>query len=84
MKVYKIRDMSTGLFKLGTTSTKWSPQGKVWLSLKALKSHLTLASSSRHGLEGSVLWEVIEYDVVEAEKYPVNAVKFGKDKGKAV
>lgn len=42
MKVYKIRDSKTGLYSTGGTKPKWSKRGKVWVSLGALKSHLTL------------------------------------------
>jgi len=80
MKVFKIRDMVTGLYKLGTTELKWSSKGKTWMSLGALKTHLTHISNHKSSgtLNGIALWEIIEYELVEADKYPASAVKFGR------
>lgn len=80
MKVFKVRDMVTGLYKLGTTQPRWSQKGKTWLSLGALKAHLTSASKykSQGTLNGIALWEIIEYELAEVEKYPASAIKFGR------
>lgn len=45
MKIYKIRNMKTGLFSMGGSSTPyysrlWSKQGKSWNTLNHVKLHL--------------------------------------------
>ena len=46
MKVYKIRNKETGLFKKGggyyLPEMGWSKSGKTWSSLGALKNHIRL------------------------------------------
>ena len=39
---YKIRNKRTGLYKVGTSHTRWSKNGKTWTSLSAFMSHLAL------------------------------------------
>lgn len=39
-KIYKIRDIETGLYSTGGMSPRWTRHGKGWTSLGALKLHL--------------------------------------------
>lgn len=40
IKVYKIKNGSTGLFSTGGTDPSWTKRGKTWSQLNHVKSHL--------------------------------------------
>ena len=81
MKIYKIRDLSTGKYSTGGMNPEWEEEGgKVWLSMGALKSHIT--SISNDGITISPLWEVIEMELTEAAAYPALALVKKKKEGK--
>jgi hypothetical protein len=80
MKIYKIRDLSTGKYSTGGIRPEWEEDGKVWLSIGALKSHIT--GLVRDGITISPFWEVIEMEVAEAQAYPVLAIAKKKKEGK--
>lgn len=40
MKVYKIRNKTTGKFSSGGSDPKWTHQGKVWQRINYLQNHL--------------------------------------------
>ena len=61
VKVYKIRDPKTGLFKCAGEYTRWSKQGKVWNGSGPLRLHLKMSGSyQRNGHNPD--WEICEYD----------------------
>ena len=75
MKFYKIRDLSTGLYSSGGIIPTWDGKGKVWKSIGILKSHLTLVTKYPETLGSNPnLWEVVELNVVEGERYGVLAL----------
>lgn len=77
MKFYRLRDMATGLYSTGGHSPRWTKQGKVWRNLGSLKTHLK--NISRYSkIPVSPLWEVIELNIVEGEKYPAVAISAGE------
>lgn len=64
MKVYKIRNKD-GLFSTGTSSPRWTKEGKTWTSLGKLKNHLNLFITEWNG--GFLIpedWEIVEAEVV--------------------
>lgn len=77
MKIYKIRDLSTGKYSTGGIRPEWEEDGKVWLSIGALKSHIT--SLVKDNITISPFWEVIEMEVTEAQAYPVLAIAKKKE-----
>jgi hypothetical protein len=81
MKIYKIRDLSTGKYSTGGNLPGWVEDGgKVWLSIGALKSHITgLVNGGTIPI--SPFWEVIEMEVTEATAYPVLAIAKKKKEG---
>lgn len=42
MKIYRIRNKTTGKFSSGGRSPKWTKNGKVWFEIKHVKSHLSV------------------------------------------
>lgn len=45
MKVYKIKNLTTGLYSLGGLYPRWGKKGKLWNSKQAIKSHLRLVET---------------------------------------
>lgn len=73
MKLYKLRDMSTGLYSTGGYYPRWTKSGKVWHTIGTLKTHLkNIVRYSKAPV--SPLWEVVELHIVESERYPAVAV----------
>ena len=73
MKYYKVRDLVSGSWMEGGTNTAtFSKKGKVWKNTGALRSHLTqLQHCTKQST--SPLWEIVEYDLVESERYPASS-----------
>jgi len=75
MNVYKIYNKETGKFSTGGTDAAknsvwcWTAKGKVWQGLGPLRLHLN--HIIRNGGVPDT-WEVVVYDVVEAERKTVN------------
>lgn len=42
MKLYRIRNINTGLYSLGGGSPRWNKTGKVWKNIGQLKNHLNI------------------------------------------
>jgi hypothetical protein len=65
MKIYRIRDKSTGKFSSGGRTPRWTKNGKVWFELGHVKLHLNQVHkfSKDYYLENSEL--VAEYFVVD-------------------
>jgi hypothetical protein len=66
-KIFKIRDMQSGLFQAGGVHSQgrvpepvWSEEGKSWKKISEVKSHLFLLQKSRIVI--SPFWEVVEYN----------------------
>lgn len=77
MKIYKIRDMQTGLFSTGGYCPTWNKQGKIWSTLGKVKSHLTMCQRNayyRSNTLNSQFWEVVEYSVEESSAFPANSL----------
>jgi len=77
MKVYKVRDMVTGLYQRAGSRPTWSKQGKTW-KLGPLKTHFQLFA--KHSIPVSPMWEVVELELVECDRYP--ACVYGPEKSK--
>lgn len=79
MKLYKIRDLSTGLYSLGGNNPSWNKVGKVWRNIGSLKVHIRYQEKYYGWV--NPMWEVVELDVVEGERYGVHALlnKEGKE-----
>ncbi len=83
MKFYRIRHKVTGLFSRGTSSPKWSKNGKTWSSLKNLNQHLAMLEDAKQRFErGRGQWyrnhdavwknpyvdaEIVEYELTESD-----------------
>ncbi len=76
-KIYKIRDRDTGLHSTGGMDPKWTKNGKAWPSAGALRSHLTQwadmhqwdpVTKNRKLKKIPASWEIIEFEVVTAQK----------------
>lgn len=68
--VYKIRNKKTGLFSTGGMDPKWKPKGKIWVSIGAVKIHLSQfkkwdCETYRSVKDGLVSedWEVLEFNI---------------------
>jgi len=66
-KIFKIRDIQSGLFQDGgvhkvgfVTEPVWSQEGKKWKKISDVKSQLFLLQKSKVVI--SPFWEVVEYD----------------------
>lgn len=73
-KKYKIRDIATGLyqdadFDARVSDVSWSSAGKTWQDVEQLKKHINLLQECRIMI--SPLWEVIELQGNQEERYPV-------------
>lgn len=42
MKLYRIKNASTGLYSLGSGFPKWNKTGKVWKGIGQLKNHFNI------------------------------------------
>lgn len=78
MKVYKIRDPKTGLFKRGGISVGWSKHGKAWSGTGPIRCHLSDCVKYGKGIDPS--WEVCEYErepsnVIPAREFYVGGKK---------
>jgi hypothetical protein len=62
MKIFKIRNLKTGLFSKGGHCPRWSKKGKVWTNIGHVKSHIN--NIARH-VKDIEYWEVVEYELVE-------------------
>lgn len=82
MKLYKIKRLKDELFSLGGHWPNFSPTGKTWSSLKALKSHLNLVKEKVYNYDekcyntkkASDVYKgcvVIVYNVVEEEQIDI-------------
>lgn len=70
MKVYKIRDPKTGLFKNAGVWGGWSKQGRAWSGTGPLRGHLNHVLHSR-GRPMDPSWEICEYDVEPSRVIPI-------------
>ena len=79
MRLYKIRDISSGLYmevsdlKVGTRmkdvdAVTWHPAGAAWETLEELEAHLRRLVEARQVV--SPLWEVEVLDMEVVERYP--------------
>ena len=76
MKVYKVYDMLTGLYKNSGHSGGWSKQGNHWKSEAALKLHLRMLR--QEAIQPT--WEVHVFELVVESKHPITI--FSKKKSK--
>lgn len=76
MKVYKIYDMLTGLYKNSGGYESWSKEGNHWKSEAAIKLHLRMF---RHE-EIKLTWEVHVFELVVESRHPITI--FSKKKQK--
>lgn len=89
--VYKIRNRNTGLFSPGgvdADTAKWTPNGKVWSSMGALKNHLRQFVRRKwpSGNEVNLIpdhWEVIPIEVVHNPGTAIQANTLIKVRGAA-
>ena len=74
-KYYKIQNKSKPeLFHKGGVLARWSAKGKVWTSISALRSFLTM--TMRSGVNDMSDWYVVEYEIrVHAVKNIYEIVK---------
>ena len=61
MKLYQIRDMTTGKYCTGCTYPNWNASGKIWRSLHTCLAHIR-AAMQYYDLFGSNK-ELVEFDV---------------------
>lgn len=76
MKVYKIYDMLTGLYKNSGGSESWSKEGNHWKSESAVKLHLRMLRNEQIKLT----WEVHVFELVVESRHPITL--FSKKKKK--
>jgi hypothetical protein len=73
-KLYKVRDINTGLFSTGGYYPGWTNKGKTWSGVGPLKSHLNF-----HKKKGKIgNWEVVVYEVFESAKISIADVEYLK------
>lgn len=79
MKFWVVRDLATGLFSRGGKNPRWSKRGKVWSNLGSLKTHIRYHEKYYGWV--NPMWEVVELDAIEGERYGVHALlkKGGKN-----
>jgi hypothetical protein len=75
MKLYKIRDINTGLFSTGGRYPRWTKTGKTWSCEGHVKAHLTMYSDKEYNKKQNTIpenWEVIEITLQESmtDSYP--------------
>jgi hypothetical protein len=61
MKIFKIRDNSTGLFSTGGHRPRWTKKGKNWTNIGHVKNHINNLYTAKNVDN----WVVIEYELVE-------------------
>ena len=74
-KFYKVRNMVDGLWMTNDTFRPvFASKGHLWKSIGTLRSFFTNLKRISH-MEISPLWEVVEYDLQEVERYPAPAAQ---------
>lgn len=73
-KVYKIK-RNDGLFSTGGMNPKFSKTGKIWTSMRYLKSHLTLVKENKT-IDEYNNCIIIIYDLVETCKTTISHFEF--------
>ena len=90
--LYRIRRKSDGKYSTGTTSPRWTANGKYFVNRGALRDHLKWFFSGPHtmDLDGDIIrlnapkpnpddYEVIEYSITEKLIFPLDPEgKLGK------
>lgn len=79
-KFYNVRDMATGQWMINNVYRPvFTEEGHLWKNLGTLRAFFTnLKKVSR--LDVSPLWEVVEYELQETERYPAPAMQTPKKK----
>lgn len=80
-KVYKIRDMQTGLYQVSGYHIGWSKDGKLWKTMGPMKTHIkNVMKYSRVSPDQVSLWEIVEYEIVESGRYSAGSLLTSKRK----
>ena len=74
MKLYKIRNINTGMFSTGGINPTYSSKGKIWKQLNHVRTHITLIKDHwnrndySYRINPNYLYEIeiVEFNVVEA------------------
>jgi hypothetical protein len=75
MKFYKIRKKSNpSLYRLAGTRPSWNKTGKTWDTIGKLRAMITNVINSNYYNEDLGDWEIVEYNVTEADSKPVHEV----------
>ena len=82
MKVYKIRDISTGLYSSGGIAPTWEKIGKFWTQKKYVKAHLRILKNGyffdKKGNKQDWLHMYENAKVIEYELQPSDSVLVNK------
>ncbi|PLC44510.1 hypothetical protein C0Q88_07470 [Ralstonia pickettii] len=77
MKVFKVRDKTTGLFSKGGISKRFDEKGKIWHTVGTVRGHLAMFQDKDYRTRTSVYpprvknLEVVEFELVEVAKHEV-------------
>lgn len=81
MKLYRIKNVSTGLYSLGGGFPKWNKTGKVWKNIGQLKNHFNLyreiQAKYKHCKESKI--ELPQEWVIEEYELTVKSIILAKD-----
>ena len=69
-KIYKIRNVKTGLYSTGGLYPRWTKAGKTWSGIGPLRVHL--AQHLRHSIQDINDWRVVEIEVRELAAHEVH------------
>lgn len=75
MKIYKIRNKTTGLFSTGSAYPQFKKEGKVWKNKHALSMHFSLLRDNKTFYKNIDELEIVEYDVVESNTMTLEIYK---------
>lgn len=64
MKLYKIRDKTTGLYSTGSTNPSWNKTGKTWSATNHVKAHIRQFANAQMAPNYQDA-EIVEIEVVE-------------------
>ena len=69
-RIYKIRNIETGLYSTGGMFPRWTRAGKTWSGLGPLRSHLGHHTQRTH--QDISKWRVVEIEVQVKAEYEIH------------
>lgn len=72
MKVYRIKDTTTGMYSEGKISPVFTKTGRIFRNLNAVKTHLTYLK--KYNIQGTSVYNtcvLVEYDLSSGKERPL-------------